>query len=123
MGLINELKIEVTRAGQRAIEKEANDVGMTLGKIKHLRQGRNIEASFKRFAATKEVQQLEQLDKKFLASPEGKRLMKEWRDVGQELKAHLKKTNHNLYWSNLHYDYKHIDDLSDELDDVADQYK
>merc|ERR1712153_283469 len=72
--LINELKIEISRAGQRAIEKEARDVGVTLKKIENSRPVRNLEASFK----------------KFLASQEGKRLMKEWRDVGHELKAHLK---------------------------------
>jgi len=44
--------------------------------------------------------------------------MAEWRDVGHELKAHLKKTKNGL-----HYENKHIDDLSDELDDVADEYK
>jgi hypothetical protein len=113
--LINELKIEISKAGQRAIEKEARDVGMTLKKIENSKPVRNLEASFKRFAHTKEVHQIEQLDKKFLASPAGKRLMKEWRDVGQELKAHLKKTKNGI-----HYENKHIDDLSDELDDVAD---
>jgi len=96
--LINELKIEISKAGQRAIEKEARDVGMTLKKIENSKPVRNLEASFKRFAHTKEVHQIEQLDKKFLASPAGKRLMKEWRDVGQELKAHLKKTKNGIHY-------------------------
>ena len=73
--LINELKIEISKAGQAAIEKEANDVSATMKKIQKSAPVRNLESSLKRFAHTKEVQQIDQLDKKFLASPEGKRLL------------------------------------------------
>jgi len=116
--LINELKIEVSKAGQAAIEKEATDVGRTMKKIEHSRPVRNLEASAKRFMHTKEVADIKTLDKKFLASPAGKKLVREWTDVGHVLKKHLHKTKNGL-----HMDNDAVDDLSDELDDVADEYK
>ena len=60
---------------------------------------------------------IKKLDKQFLASKEGKRLISEWKDVGQVLKKNLKKTKDGY----LHFPNSKIDDLSDELDDVADQ--
>lgn len=62
---------------------------------------------------------IKKLDQKFLASAEGKRLIAEWKDVGQVLKKNLKKTKDGF----LHFPNSKIDDLSDELDDVADQYE
>lgn len=61
---------------------------------------------------------LKKLDKEFMASKEGKRLIAEWKDVGRVIKKNLKKTKKGLHFSN-----KAVDDLSDELDDVADQYE
>lgn len=63
---------------------------------------------------------LKKVDDAFWKSPEGQRLIKEWKDVGELLKKHLhrdKKTGA------LHLENKHLNALSDELDDVADQYK
>lgn len=61
---------------------------------------------------------IKKLDKEFLASKEGKRLIAEWKDVGRVIKKNLKKDKDGLHFPN-----KAIDELSDELDDVADQYK
>ena len=115
--LINELKIEISKAGQAAIEKEANDVSATMKKIQKSAPVRNLESSLKRFAHTKEVQQIDQLDKKFLASPEGKRLLAQWSDVGQQLKKNL----HATKTGGLHLD--NVDDLADEIEDVVDEFK
>jgi len=43
-------------------------------------------SSLERWAESPEVKQLEELDKKFLASPEGKKLVQEWTDFGEQLK-------------------------------------
>jgi len=58
---------------------------------------------------------LKKLDERFMKSPEGKRLIAEWKDVGRCLKKNLKKTKDGLHFPN-----NKIHDLSDELDDVAD---
>merc|ERR1712178_305461 len=89
-------------------------------KIKNSQPVRNLEASFKRFIHSKEMHNIQKLDKAFMASPEGKRLIAEWKDVGELLKKHV---HHDKKTNTLHLENKHMDDLSDELDDVADQYK
>lgn len=113
------LKISISPAGQKAIEKEAKDVDIVAHKIAHSRPVRNLEASLKRWFHTKEMMALGKLDKAFWHSPEGKKLIQEWKDVGALLKKHLKKQKDG----SLHMSNKHIDDLSDELDDVADEYE
>lgn len=118
--LAEALKISITPAGQRAIEAEARDVKQVAMKIKNSQPVRNLEASFKRFVQSKEMHNIQKLDKAFLASPAGKRLVAEWKDVGELLKKHV---THDKKTNTLHLDNKHMDDLSDELDDVADQYK
>jgi plasmid stability protein len=89
--LAEALKISITPAGQRAIEAEARDVKQVAMKIKNSQPVRNLEASLKRWFNTREMHNIEKLDKAFLASPEGKRLVAEWKDVGELLKKHLKK--------------------------------
>jgi hypothetical protein len=76
--LINELKISISPAGERAIEKEAKDVKMTMKKIANSKPVRNLEASLKRWAHTKEVHHLEAVDRAFLKSKAGQRLIAEW---------------------------------------------
>jgi len=44
----------------------------------------------KQWVATKEVAHIAELDKKFMASPEGKKLVKEWHDFGEALKKNVK---------------------------------
>ena len=117
--LINELKISISPAGERAIEKEAKDVKMTMKKIANSKPVSNLGASLKRWADTKEVHNLEAVDRAFLKSKAGQRLIAEWKDVGEVLKKNL----HRQKDGSLHFDNKHVDKLSDELDDVADQYE
>lgn len=112
------LKISISPKGQKEIEEEAEDVKNTWMKIKDTKVVRNVENSFKRWDHSKEMDAVRALDKKFLASKEGKRLMAEWKDFGETLKKHVKKTKNGIKVDN-----KAIDEISDEADDVAQQYK
>lgn len=113
--LTNMLKISVSKKGQKIIEKEANDVRSTWMKIKDSEPVRNVENSFKRWDQSKEVGELKALDRKFLASHEGKRLVAEWKDFGHALKKALHKDKDG----SLHISNSKMDDISDEADDVA----
>jgi hypothetical protein len=112
------LKITISHQGQNEIKKEAHDVKMTIKKIHNSPPAKALKQAFMKWAHSKEVQHLKALDKKFLASPAGKKLMKEWHDFGVALKKHIKKDKNGIYIDN-----KHMDDIEDELDDVKDQYK
>jgi len=68
---MNLLKIEVSKAGQKAIEDEANDVEGTWKKIEHSTPVANLGSALEKWGSTPEVKAIEELDKKFLASPEG----------------------------------------------------
>lgn len=114
--LVEQLKITVSKAGQNEIEKEANDVKATFKKIEHSRVFRNLKASFMRWAHSKEMKAIHALDKKFMASPAGKRLMKEWRDFGELLKKSIVKTKNGIH-------IKNEDALEDEMEDIEDEYK
>merc|ERR1712178_505785 len=112
------LKITITPAGEKEIENEAEDVKETFHKIKGTKVFQNLKMSIKRWLHTKEVKRIERVEKGFLASPEGKRLVKEWHDFGVALKKHIKKTKHGI-----HIDNKALNgEINEEFDDVADQY-
>lgn len=112
------LKIEVSREGQYAIEDEYHDIEHVAEQIKDTPVVKNLGYSLKNWSKTKEVQFLKELDKKFLASPEGQRLMQEWNDFGQALHESIVQTERGIHIRN-----SQIPDISDELDDVADQYE
>ena len=82
---INALKIKISQKGQFAIAKEANDVSFVAHAIANSRPVRNLKGSLERWAESKEVADIKKLDEAFLASPEGKRLVQEWQDVGKVL--------------------------------------
>ena len=117
---INALKIKISEEGQRAIEKEAHDVGAVAHAIKDSRPVRNLGASFERWAESAEVQNIKALDEAFVQTPEGKRLVREWQDVGEVL--HEMETFHNGK-DTIHIDNAHLHALEDELTDVAAEYK
>jgi len=48
-----------------------------------------LGSSLERWGKSAEVEHLKELDKKFLASAEGKALVKEWKDFGEALKKHV----------------------------------
>lgn len=53
-----------------------------------------------------------------MASPEGKRLIKEWKDVGRVLDKSIVETPNGIHIPN-----KALDQVGRELDDVDAQYK
>lgn len=112
------LKIEVSKAGQEEIESEVNDVMEVGEKIKHSAPVQNLGMSLEKWSKTEEAKAIEALDKKFLASPEGKRLIAEWKDFGEALKENVVKTENGIHIHN-----SAMDELSDELNDVALQYQ
>merc|ERR1711988_381223 len=112
------LKVHVSKEGQAAIEKEFNDVGKTMEQIKMTRSVRNLKNSIKRWAHTKEVQAIGELDKKFWASKEGKELMAEMKDFHESLKEHIKPTK-----DGIHIDEEGMQIIEDEADDVEYEYK
>ena len=115
---VDMLKIRISKAGQREIEDEMNDIPEVMQKIKGTKPVRNLKSSLERWAHTKEVANLKALDKKFYSSPEGQRLIHEWKDVGDVLKTNLKHEKDGVHFAN-----EHMDELSDELNDVAHQYE
>merc|ERR1719218_309809 len=112
------LKLEVSKAGQAAIEKEFNDFRAVAEKVKHARSVRNMGNSLERWGKSDEVAALKKLDQKFLASPEGKELMAEWKDFGMSLKEHIKKTPNGI-----HIDHDGMQIIEDEADDIEHEYK
>lgn len=94
------LKIEVSPAGQKVIEGEANDVEAVWNKVKDTKPFRNMGSSLERWGTSTEVEHLKELDKKFLASPEGKRLVAEWTDFGKALKEAIKETPNGIHIDN-----------------------
>jgi len=84
------LKITVSPAGGKVLEKEWNDVEAVWDKIDDSQPVRNVAASLKRWGNSQEMKDLESLDKKFLATPMGKKLIKEWTDFGKVLKKSIK---------------------------------
>merc|ERR1712178_314661 len=110
--------LKVTVHNKAAIEKEWTDVENVWGHIKESRPVRNLGASLERWGESAEVENLKALDKKFLASPEGQELVREWKDVFKTLDGAV---FHND--SGFHIDNSKLQALEDELDDVADQYE
>jgi len=112
------LKIRISKAGQREIEKEVTDVEKTMNGIKNSRAARNLKNSLEKFAMTKEIAQIKKIDKAFMASPEGKKLIHEWMDVGHVL-------DQNVYHNEngIHFPNEHMDELSDEVNDVVHEYE
>lgn len=110
--------LKVTVHNQEAIESEWTDVENTWNAVKDSRAVRNLGSSLERWGESKEVKALKRLDKKFIASPEGQRLVEEWKDVGRTLDGAV---YHND--KGFHIDNAKLQELEDELDDVADQYE
>ena len=68
--------------------------------IKNTRPVRNLQSSLERWAKSYEVAKLHELDKKFYASPEGKRLIQEWKDVGRVLEENIYENDTGIHIPN-----------------------
>jgi len=108
----------VTPSGRKVIEKEWTDVERVWDRIDESQPVRNVEASLKRWGHSKEMKDLEALDKKFLATPRGKKMKAEIEDVFRQLDESV---YHNK--NGLHIDNEELADLDDEITDVADEMK
>lgn len=113
---MNFLKIEIEDEDE--IEDAVKDVKKTWKKIEGSKVIRNLGDSLEEWGKSDEVEHLKELDKKFLASKEGKALVKEWKDFGEALKKHVKETENGI-----HIDNENMDDIEDEFDDVLAEYK
>jgi len=79
---------------------------------------RNLQASVKRWAHSKEMKDLEALDKKFMSTPRGKKMVAEITDVFHQLD---KSVYHNK--AGLQINNKELTHVDDELNDVEDEIK
>jgi len=95
-----------------------DDVEKTWKSIENSRPVRNAGASLKRWGESEEMKDLETLDKKFLATPRGKRMATEIEDVFQQLDKSIYHNKHGLLINN-----DELDHVDDELNDVEDQLK
>merc|ERR1711988_211936 len=102
---MNALKISVNKVGQKVIESEAKDVMKVAKKIKNAPATKKLGKSIKQWAHSPAANRVRALDKKFLKSNDGKRLMKEWKDVGAVLKKHIKQVSKELDDVSDHYEY------------------
>merc|ERR1711990_1255207 len=79
---------------------------------------RNMKNSLEKWGMSPEVAAIKKLDQEFLASPEGKELVAEWKDFGEALKTHIKETKNGI-----HIDDEGMQIIQDEADDVEHEYK
>lgn len=86
--------------------------------IKNKPATRHLKHALKKWAKSKAAIRVHQLDERFLKSPDGRRLIKEWQDVGRVLEKNIKHTKNGLHFPN-----KKMQKLSKELDDVSDHYE
>lgn len=86
------IRISVTPAGQQTIEKEANEVGNAWKQIENTPVVQNMGNKWENWAKSSEVQKLKALDQQYLASPEGKRMMKEFKEFAISIKNNTHKT-------------------------------
>lgn len=114
---INNLRIEVSELGQEVIENRANHVHDVAEEIRDTRPVRNLRRSLGRWADSREVRRLEELDQRFWNSEDGQRLARQWQDVGEVLEENVVETENGVHISNAA-----IEEVGDELEDVGDEY-
>lgn len=112
------IKITVSPQGQQKIEKEANDVKTAWNKIDDTPVVQNVGQKFQSWAKSPEVQRLKALDQQFLASPEGKRMMKEWKEFAIAVKQNTHETKNGIHIPN-----DKVKQIEGEWNDVEGQYK
>lgn len=116
---IEMLRISVTQAGANKIKQEGNDVEAAWKKIEHSQPVNNVKTRFSQWAQTPEVAKLKALDQKFLASAEGQRMIKEWKELAKELKQDVKVSQDKL---SIYVNNNDIPKIQKEAMDVKQQY-
>lgn len=114
----NLLTIRVSPKGEKEVEKEVKDVKISMRQLKRTKLFQKLRADFKAWLKTKEVKAIAEIERKFYASKEGQRLIRDWHDFGVALKKGI---YHNK--SGIHINNKALNgEIQDELDDVVDHY-
>jgi hypothetical protein len=113
----NLVKMELSPAGQAAIEKEVEDVHKKWEEEEFNKPVRNFQNSLKRFKRSKEVAAIKKLDEEFMQTREGKKLYYEWRDFFEGMDEHVKSTPQGM-----HIDHDGVQIIEDELDDLKHEY-
>merc|ERR1711990_712828 len=67
------LKVEITPAGEKAINKEAMDVKATMKKVQNWPKPKALRESLMKWGKSKEVANLKKIEAAFCKSPEGKK--------------------------------------------------
>lgn len=115
----NLLHVHYTPEGKKKIESQAHDVGEVLDDIKDKPPMYNFGNALEKWGKSKEVAHIKDLDKKFLATPQGKKLIKEWKDFGEALKTHVHVHDNGVYLDNS----AGLDEVVMEGEDVALYYE
>ena len=110
--------LKVTVKDTKPIEEAWDDVEKVGKAIQNSRPVRNLKSSLERWGASDEVETVAKTEKAFMKTKQGQRMVQEWEDVFKTLDETIYHNDKGLYIDN-----DHIDDLSDELDDVEHQYK
>jgi len=97
------LKIEISKAGQAAIEKEVHDFHDVAEKVKTTRSVRNLKKSIEKWAQSPEVAELGKLNETFWQSKNGKDLAMEIHDFAESLKEHVKETKNGVHIDDAGY--------------------
>jgi len=77
--------LKVTITDPKPIERAADDVETAWNDIKDSRAVRNVGSSAERWVQSPEVKNIQKLDKEFLATERGQRMVAEWEDVFRTL--------------------------------------
>jgi cell fate (sporulation/competence/biofilm development) regulator YlbF (YheA/YmcA/DUF963 family) len=112
------LKVEIGEDGEKLIREEAEDVEEWWKHTEHRPVTQGLKKEVVDWVQSSEMKDLKALDDKFKASPEGKKLIKEWRDFGEALHKAIKPTKNGI-----HIDNAALDDVEEEAEDIEAQYK
>jgi len=82
---------------------------------------RNLGDSIEEWANSDEIHAIKKLDKKFLKTERGKKMAAAWGSVFKKLDQMEKETFTND--DELYIDNKHLDQLTDRVEDLEDQYE
>ena len=110
--------LKVTVKDSKPIEEAWDDVEKVGKAIQNSRPVRNLKSSLERWGGSDEVKTVAETEKAFMKTKQGKKMVQEWEDVFKTLDETVYHNKKGLYIDN-----DHVDDLSDELDDVEDEYK
>lgn len=119
------LRVTVSKHGQKKIGKEAEDVKQAWQKVEHTKPVADVRLRFAQWLKSPEVAKIKALDQKFLTTPRGKQMMKEWKEFAVEIKAAWQGRTpiHKPHKDGFYINNQEVNKVAKEGDDVAQQYK